>query len=128
MFIKGAPQRDYTLIPLLVVHGRLLAHKSLRTTFNPVKTAPPLLSQQSLHLDQQPPLIRTPPRTVPAQLVDDREQRLVLLDGEVRDPLGRRDGRQDELVEHLVHALAHHRLVGAAVGGLAHHLGWGGRG
>ena len=84
--------------------------------------------QQRLHLHQQAALIGAPSRAVPAKLVDNRQQRLVLLDREIGDPLRGRDGRQDELVEHLVHALAHHRLVGAAVGRLANHLGWGGVG
>ena len=79
--------------------------------------------QQSINLDQQPLLITAPPGTVAAELVDDGEQGLVLLDREVGDSLGGRDRGQDELVENLVHALARDRLVAAAVRRLAHHLG-----
>ena len=88
----------------------------------------PHLPQQRIELQQQPVLIRAPPRTVPAELVDYGHERLVLLHGEVRDPLRGRDRREDELVQDLVHALAHDRLVAAAVRRLAHHLGVGGAG
>ena len=66
----------------------------------------------------------TPPRTVTPELVDNRDKRLVFLDGEVCYPLRRRHSRQNQLMQNLVHALAHYRLVAATVGGLTHHLVW----
>lgn len=40
----------------------------------------------------------------------------------MRDALGRRRRGEDDLVQHLVHALAHDGLVAAAVAGFPHHL------
>ena len=80
------------------------------------------LTQQPPDLREQPPPVLAPPRTVALELVDDGEERLVLLDGEVGDALGRRGRREDDLVEHLVHALADDCFVRPAVGCLAHDL------
>jgi len=81
-----------------------------------------LLTQQPIDLLQQATLILAPARAVPAELVDDGVERLVLLHREVRDALGRRRRGEDDLVQDLIHALAHDGLVAAAVGSLAHHL------
>ena len=78
--------------------------------------------QQPTNLKQQALLILTPPRTVASELVDDGVQGLILLNGEVCDALGGRGRREDDLVEDLIHALAHDGLVAAPIGSLAHHL------
>ena len=78
--------------------------------------------QQRIELNQQPSLILAPPRTVAPDLLYDGHEGLVLLYSEISDPLGRTDGHEDVLVEHLVHALSGDGLVAASVGGLAHDL------
>jgi len=88
----------------------------LQTMGNTFKFTPCSIPQQRADLYEQPGLVPAPFRAVPAELLDDGRQRLVLLHSEVRDALGRRLGHQDVLVQHFVNPLPRHRLVPAPIG------------